>query len=91
VEQSSDLAPIEWLGRLGPRLLERRPRIDRWRRYYEGGQDLLQGPSRHRQAFKNFQKTARTDQGGVGAPRSRPGQRPAGRAGSCGAFTPLGV
>lgn len=59
--ESSDLAPIEWLGRLGPKLLERRPQIDRWRRYYEGEQDLPQGPTQHREAFREFQRTARTN------------------------------
>jgi hypothetical protein len=48
------------LARLGPKLLERHPQIDRWRRYYEGDQALPQGPSEHWQALKNFQKTART-------------------------------
>jgi integrase len=52
VAESSDLTPIEWLGRLGPKLFERRPQIDRWRRYYEGDQDLPQGPSQHREALE---------------------------------------
>lgn len=59
--EASDLTPIEWLGRLGPKLLERRPTIDRWRRYYDGDQDLPQGPSQDRQAFQEFQKKARTN------------------------------
>lgn len=59
--EASDLTPIDWLGRLGKQLLERRPRIDRWRRYYEGDQDLPQGPSQDRQAFQEFQKKARTN------------------------------
>lgn len=59
--ESSDLTPLEWLGRLGPQLLARRPTVDRWRRYYDGEQDLPQGPSQHREAFREFQRTCRTN------------------------------
>lgn len=59
--ESSDLTPIEWLGRLGPKLLSRRDTVNRWRRYYDGDQDLPQGPSQHREAFREFQRTARTN------------------------------
>lgn len=59
--EASDLTPIEWLGRLGWKLFARRPQIDLWRRYYEGNQDLPQGPSQDRVAFREFQKHARTN------------------------------
>lgn len=61
VAESSDLTPIEWLARLGPKLLERAPMVERWRCYYEGAQDLPQGPSQDREAFREFQRTARTN------------------------------
>jgi hypothetical protein len=61
VAEPSDLTPIQWMARLGYRLRARRERIDRWRRYYEGNQDLPQGPSQHREAFREFQKKARTN------------------------------
>ena len=59
--EASDLTPIEWLGYLGRKIIERRPDIDAWRAYYEGDQDLPQGPSQHREAFQEFQKKARTN------------------------------
>lgn len=59
--ESTDLTPIEWLGRLGQKIVDRRPEIDRWRAYYEGDQDLPQGPSQDRQAFQEFQRAARTN------------------------------
>lgn len=59
--ESSDLEPIEWLGRLGPQLLDRLPQVEKWRRYYDGDHDLPQGPSQHREAFREFQKSARTN------------------------------
>lgn len=59
--EPSDLTPIEWLGRLGRQIVDRRPVIDHWRDYYEGNQDLPQGPSQHREAFQEFQCSARTN------------------------------
>lgn len=59
--EPSDLTPLEWLERLGRKLLARRPQIDFWRDYYEGNQALPQGPSQHREAFKEFQRSARTN------------------------------
>lgn len=59
--EPSDLTPQEWLERLGKKIIHRRHRIDMWRRYFDGDQDLPQGPSQHRDAFQNFQKTARTN------------------------------
>lgn len=59
--EASDLTPFEWLARLGQKLGERRPRIDYWRRYYDGDQDLPAGPSQHAAAYKRFQAMARTN------------------------------
>ncbi|MDT0302910.1 phage portal protein [Streptomonospora wellingtoniae] len=59
--EPTDLSPFEWLARLGPKLVERRPKIDYWRRYYEGHHDLPAGPSQHKEAFMRFQKKARTN------------------------------
>ena len=59
--EASDLTPIEWLGRLGKQIVDRRPTVDRWRRYYDGEQDLPQGPSQDRAAFQEFQRSARTN------------------------------
>ncbi len=59
--ESSDLTPMEWLAWLGAKLVARQPKIDLWRRYYDGDQDLPQGPSQHRDAFQEFQKYARTN------------------------------
>lgn len=59
--EPSDLTPIEWLDRLGSKLMARRPQIDMWRDYYEGNQDLPRGPSQHREAFREFQRSARTN------------------------------
>jgi hypothetical protein len=61
VAEASDMQPIEWLGYLGAKLQERRGRIDFWRRYYEGDQDLPAGPNQHREAYKRFQAMARTN------------------------------
>lgn len=59
--EASDLSPLEWLARLGPRLLERRDRVDYWTRYYQGDQDLPAGPSQHKEAYRRFQRLARTN------------------------------
>lgn len=59
--EPSDLTPEEWLTRLGRKIVFRRTHIERWRRYYDGDQDLPQGPSQHREAFQQFQRTARTN------------------------------
>lgn len=56
-----DLTPLDWLLRLGEKLQARRARIDYWRRYYDGDQDLPAGPSQHAAAYKRFQRTARTN------------------------------
>jgi len=59
--EAGDLAPLEWLARLGPKLIDRQERVETWRRYYDGDHDLPQGPNQHREAFRRFQKLARTN------------------------------
>ncbi|MGH3881946.1 MAG: phage portal protein [Pseudonocardiaceae bacterium] len=59
--ESTDLTPLEWLARLGKALIDRQPRIEYWRRYYEGDQDLPAGPEQHREAFRRFQQLTRTN------------------------------
>lgn len=59
--ESTDLTPLEWLGWLGKKIVDRRPQIDYWRAYYQGDQDLPQGPAQERAAFQEFQRTARTN------------------------------
>ncbi|PRX95581.1 phage portal protein [Allonocardiopsis opalescens] len=59
--ESDDLSALEWLGRLGPKLLARRRQVDYWRRYYDGDHDLPAGPSQHKEAFRRFQRLARTN------------------------------
>lgn len=59
--EASDLTPLEWLARLGPKLLERQELIEYWRRYYDGSQDLPAGPNQHAEAYKRFQRLARTN------------------------------
>lgn len=59
--EASDLTAQEWLARLGPKLLERQEMVGYWRRYYEGDQDLPAGPSQHAEAYRRFQRLARTN------------------------------
>ncbi len=59
--ESSDLTPQEWLARLGPKLLARQEDVKYWRRYYDGDHDLPSGPSQVADAFRNFQRLARTN------------------------------
>lgn len=59
--EASDLTPLEWLARLGPKLVERQETVRYWRRYYVGDHDLPAGPSQHKEAFVRFQKLARTN------------------------------
>lgn len=59
--EATDLLPLEWLGRLGPALVARRPAVDFWRRYYDGDQDLPTGPNQAKAAYRRFQKKARTN------------------------------
>lgn len=58
---SGDLTPLQWLTRLGTRLEERWPTLDRWDRYYRGDHDLPVGPSQHLETFLRFQAKARTN------------------------------
>src|SRR5688500_4943605 len=53
--------PFVWLPRLGERLVERRPLVHKWQRYFDGDQDLPSGPSQHSEAYRNFQKKSRTN------------------------------
>lgn len=59
--EASDLTPAEWVARLGKKIRERQPTIERWQRYYEGYQDLPSGPQQHKDAYRRFQKLARTN------------------------------
>lgn len=59
--ESTDLTPLEWLGRLGHMLVAREHKIHYWRRYYEGNQDLPAGPDQHKEAFRRFQALSRTN------------------------------
>ena len=59
--EPTDLSPLEWLGRLGSKLVERLPQVEYWKRYYDGDQDLPSGPSQNKEAFQRFQKLARTN------------------------------
>lgn len=59
--EATDLTPVEWLDRLGPKLRDRLDRVAYWRRYYEGDQDLPTGPSQVVDAYRRFQRKARTN------------------------------
>jgi hypothetical protein len=61
VADASDLTPLQWLARLGGKLDARREQIEHWRRYYDGDQDLPAGPSQHADAYRRFQRLARTN------------------------------
>ena len=67
VAESSDLSPIEWLNRLAPRILDpvHVDTIDKWRRYYQGDHDLPTGPNQLSDAFRAFQRKARTNLCGI--------------------------
>lgn len=59
--EPNDLTPLEWLARLGPKLLERLERVEYWERYYDGDHDLPAGPSQNKEAYRRFQRLARTN------------------------------
>lgn len=59
--EATDLSALQWLARLGPKLIERQNAIGFWSRYYHGDHDLPVGPSQHKQAFTRFQQMARTN------------------------------
>lgn len=51
----------DWLARLGKKLTERRGRIHRWQRYYDGDHDLPAGPGQHKDAYRAFQRKSRSN------------------------------
>ncbi len=55
------MTALEWLANLGPKLISRRDKIARWTRYFDGNQDMPVGPQQHRDAYRAFQKKARTN------------------------------
>lgn len=55
------MRPIDWLGTLGSEIIDRRPVLSRWDRYYHGDHDLPRGPQQHKDAYRQFQKRARTN------------------------------
>lgn len=59
--EATDLTPLEWLARLGDNLIKRQNRIRFWKRYYRGEQDLPTGPSQVADAYRRFQRKARTN------------------------------
>jgi hypothetical protein len=59
--EAADLEPFEWLARLGQKLIARQPAVEFWRRYYDGNHDLPAGPNQHAEAYRRFQKMARTN------------------------------
>ena len=59
--EATDLEPLEWLARLGKKLIDRQDAIRYWRRYYDGDHDLPAGPNQHKEAFRRFQAMARTN------------------------------
>lgn len=63
VAESSDLKPVEWLARLAPQIVSpaNTESLSKWRRYYDGDHDLPSGPSQISDAFKAFQRKARTN------------------------------
>jgi hypothetical protein len=59
--EATDLKPLEWLERLGKKLVKRQDAVAYWRRYYDGDHDLPAGPNQHKEAFRRFQAMARTN------------------------------
>lgn len=50
-----------WLMRLGKFLTDRWPTLTEWRRWYTGDHPLPEGPKKATEAFRDFQKRARTN------------------------------
>lgn len=50
-----------WLMRLGKSLTDRWPILTEWRRWYTGDHPLPEGPKKATEAFKDYQKRARTN------------------------------
>lgn len=59
--EATDLTPMEWLARLGKKLVLRWSTVQYWARYYKGNHDLPAGPNQHREVFQRFQRLARTN------------------------------
>ena len=55
------LDPDWWLLRLGRRLRDRRDRLDMWWDYFTGNHPLPKGPKRQTEAYRDFQRKARTN------------------------------
>jgi hypothetical protein len=55
------LSPDWWLLRLGRKLRDRRPKLDMWWDYYRGRHPLPEGPKRATEAYRDFQRKARTN------------------------------
>jgi len=55
------LDPDWWLLRLGAKLRARREQLDEWWRYYTGDHPLPAGPKRATDAYRDFQRKARTN------------------------------
>lgn len=54
-------APDWWLLRLGQRLEQRKDDLRLWRRYYRGDHPLPEGPKKATAAFRDFQRSSRTN------------------------------
>jgi hypothetical protein len=54
-------SPDWWLLQLGRQLTARRPQLDLWWDYYRGEQPLPEGPKRATEAYRDFQKKARSN------------------------------
>lgn len=59
--EAADLTPLQWLARLGKKLVDRQPEVRYYQRYFDGNHDLPSGPNQHREAFERFQRLARTN------------------------------
>jgi hypothetical protein len=55
------LDPDWWLLRLGRRLRDRRQQLDMWGDYHRGNHPLPAGPKRATEAYRDFQRKARTN------------------------------
>lgn len=55
------LSPDWWLLRLGRQLAARRPQLDLWWNYFSGDHPLPEGPRRATEAYRDFQKKARSN------------------------------
>ena len=55
------LDPDWWLLRLGQQLRDRRERLDMWWDYFRGHHPLPEGPKRATEAYRDFQRKARTN------------------------------